>query len=165
LTYLERFGFGQILEHRRAERYRFNSIEYVLGLSQRLENITSLQLLQLVSLIARRGEASVWLDHKLRQNLNIKDVQLSEHTWNVLQEGMKYACRNGTAKGLDPENKLRLAVKTGTTQEGNKFQSWLAGYFPYDSPRYVFCLRAHSGTSYEEAVPLAHNFLFGQNWL
>jgi cell division protein FtsI/penicillin-binding protein 2 len=126
---------------------------------------TSIQILQMVALIAGRGRIPPMHPAVgVLPKRSVVEVHFGEHTWNVLQEGMKIAVRSGTAKNLDQDDKLHLAVKTGTTEHGRKFQSWLAGYFPYDSPRYAFCLRANVGTSYEQAVPLARNILFNRTW-
>jgi cell division protein FtsI/penicillin-binding protein 2 len=165
MHYLEMFGIRP-LESRKpgSRRSASASVEYVLGLANGFE-LTSLQIIQLVALIATRGKMPpVHLaQQEGRQGIS-QAVHFADHTWNVLQEGMKLAGRSGTAKNLDPGNKLHLAVKTGTTIHGQKFQSWVAGYFPYESPRYVFCLRANVGTSYDQAIPLARGFLFAKTW-
>ena len=140
------------------------SVDYVLGLAKGFET-TSLQILQLVAAIALRGRIPpMHLARETKQLSSGRTIDFADHTWNVLQEGMKIAARSGTAKNLDQGNKLHVAVKTGTTLHGQKFQSWLAGYFPYEEPRYAFCLRANVGTSYGEATPLARQFLFSKNW-
>jgi cell division protein FtsI/penicillin-binding protein 2 len=82
----------------------------------------------------------------------------------MLQQGMQLAVRLGTAKQLDVENRMRIAAKTGTTPHGKTFQSWITGYFPYDKPRHAFVLRSSVGTSQDQAVPLAHKFLFATQW-
>jgi cell division protein FtsI/penicillin-binding protein 2 len=92
------------------------------------------------------------------------ELNLSEACWKVLKQGMQVASRQGTGKKLDPENKLKVAIKTGTTPHGTSFQSWVTGFFPWDDPRYAFVLRAPSGTSQDEAVPQAHTFLFSVEW-
>jgi cell division protein FtsI/penicillin-binding protein 2 len=70
----------------------------------------------------------------------------------------------GTAAKLDPENKMHIAAKTGTSPDGNKFQSWIIGYFPTDNPKHAFCLNSLAGNSQEAAVPQAHKFLFATTW-
>jgi cell division protein FtsI/penicillin-binding protein 2 len=77
---------------------------------------------------------------------------------------MRMSALVGTAKKLDPENKLHIACKTGTSMHGKKFQSWVTGYFPYDAPKHAFCLCAPAGTSQEAAVPQAHAKLFETEW-
>lgn len=148
----------------RSRMQSLDSLEYILGLAPAFE-VSSLQILQLVGQIASRGKmppVQSASHPELRSTPNI--INFADHTWNVLQEGMKLAGRSGTAKNLDPNNKLHLAVKTGTTLHGEKFQSWITGYFPYEAPKYVFCLRANVGASYDRAIPVARRFLFGRTW-
>jgi cell division protein FtsI/penicillin-binding protein 2 len=82
----------------------------------------------------------------------------------ILQQGMRICGREGTAKSLDIEDKLKGAFKTGTSPHGKAWQSWIVGYFPYHQPRYAFALRSSAGTSIEAAVPEAHKFLLAHEW-
>jgi len=91
-------------------------------------------------------------------------IELGEGTWNQLVNGMEWAVKEGTAKKLDPENKLHLAAKTGTSKHGAKYHSWVTGFFPVNSPRYAFCVISPSGTSMEAAVPVARECLFSITW-
>jgi penicillin-binding protein 2 len=190
LHYLSKFRLTDSLPegilHSKTGKLR--STDLIFGTANGFE-LSAVQILQLVSLIARRGkmvplQVEVKLG-KLRQKIGgtvpliriadpqilgtqcmikVSDPQFSDHTWNMLQQAMNIACQNGTAKNLDPKNKLHIAAKTGTTVHGYTFQSWIAGYFPYECPRYAFCLRAPSGTSYDRAVPLARQALNSHNW-
>jgi cell division protein FtsI/penicillin-binding protein 2 len=161
--YLDKFGLGQSLIS--AEKpQKHSSTDFILGIANGFE-LSALQILQLVTTIAKKGvtEQLRCNDHP-GSSITLPVVRLREHTWNVLSTGMQIASQRGTAKHLDPDNKLRLSVKTGTTVHGKTFQSWLAGYFPYDSPRYSFCFRATVGTSYDQAIPLAKKILFSRDW-
>lgn len=137
---------------------------YVLGLCQDLKP-QGLQILRMVALIATRGCLpclhSAESPYPGGQPFRL---QLSAATWSVLTQGMHLACREGTARELDPSDRLRVAAKTGTAPYGKTFQSWVAGYFPCDAPRYAFCARALNGTSQEKAVPLARKYLFSTEW-
>lgn len=140
------------------------SVNLILGIADGFV-LSATQILQMVALIAMRGKLTpLYFDNHSQPKIVSHQLHFAEHTWNVLQTGMQIACARGTAKNLDPHNKFRLAVKTGTTSHGRTFQSWLAGYFPYESPRYAFCLRAKAGTSYDQAVPLAKKYLLSGNW-
>jgi cell division protein FtsI/penicillin-binding protein 2 len=121
---------------------------YVLGLNRNLQP-NALQLLRLAGMIAQRAIPGI-----------------RPHTWQLLQEGMRLAAIRGTAFALDSDNRWHMAAKTGTTQHGQTFQSWVIGYFPLEKPRYAFCARALAGTAKDSAVPLAHRF-FASNagWL
>jgi cell division protein FtsI/penicillin-binding protein 2 len=137
---------------------------YVLGLCQDLQP-QGLQILRMVALIATRG--SVPYLHSAESPDPGGEpfrLELSPATWSVLTQGMHLACREGTARDLDPPDRLRIAAKTGTAPYGKTFQSWVAGFFPYEAPRYAFCARALHGTSQERAVPLARKYLFSMEW-
>lgn len=141
-----------------------DSQHYVLGLSEDLQP-HALQILQMSVLIATRGEPPVL--HSAEDpdpSYAAPKLHLSKATWDVLAAGMRLSCRVGTAHELDPEDKLSLAVKTGTAPHGKSFQSWITGYFPADGPRHAFCARAQSGTSQSSAVPLARKYLFSTEW-
>lgn len=137
---------------------------YVLGLTEDLQ-LHSLQVLQLVALIATRGKCPVLRSaHEQGESYTAPALSLAPAVWDLLDAGMQMACRLGTGRELDPENKLNLAVKTGTAPHGNSFQSWICGYFPHNAPRHAFCARAQSGTSVKAAVPLARKYLFATEW-
>jgi len=164
--YLKTFGLVQasmdsdiIIKH-----LRHGSANLILGIANGFE-LDSVQILQLVTSIGTRGQLPqlCYADNPAHK-ITLPKLTLHEHTWDVLNRGMQIAAQRGTAKSLDRENKLHLAVKTGTTIHGKTFQSWLAGYFPYESPHYSFCLRATAGTSYDQAVPLAKKILFSRSW-
>lgn len=139
------------------------SLTFVLGLNPAMQP-NAIQIMRMSALVARKGEIPYLHsadDMSLEKPFT---AALSESTWNRLQLGMQLASREGTAKKLDPENKLHIACKTGTSMHGKKFQSWVTGYFPYDAPKHAFCLCAPAGTSQEAAVPQAHAKLFETEW-
>lgn len=141
-----------------------DSFEYVLGLADDMQP-NLLQLMRMAALIARRGDipflhsAEEPADGKARLH-----VELSDGTWNRLQQGMHLCTRQGTAKRLDPENVMHLAAKTGTVTHGKKFQSNIIGFFPFEKPKHAFALASPAGTSQESAVPQARQQLFSIRW-
>jgi len=141
-----------------------DSIPYALGLAEDLQP-NALQLLRLSALVGLSGKTPP-LHNAIDQprDTDILQIPLQVHTWQILQQGMRIAGRQGTAKQLDPDDKLKAAFKTGTAPHGKTFQSWIIGYFPYDSPSYAFSLRATDGTSQDRAVPEARKFLLSQTW-
>jgi cell division protein FtsI/penicillin-binding protein 2 len=141
-------------------------IDFSLGLTKEI-SVDALDVLNLVALVASRGTVRNFIlkDPKKALLRVCKNPDFSPSTWTVLQEGMQLAGRAGTARNLDIHNKLHLAVKTGTTQVGGEFKSWVAGYFPYEAPKFAFCVRAETGTSYDAAVPIARRLLFARTWL
>ncbi len=90
--------------------------------------------------------------------------ELSEPTWKHVAAGMKLCVREGTARQLDPEDKLHIAAKTGSVHHGKQFQSWVTGYFPFESPEHAFCIWSPVGTSQDAAVPYAKKVLLSTNW-
>lgn len=164
LHYLKKFGLGHCFDGETVRASKISSASLILGLAKEFRT-SAIDILQLVALIAKRGKLStIEFNCNKVQKLIFADPEFREHTWSILQTGMHIACQRGTAKNLDKQNKLHIAAKTGTTVHGNTFQSWLAGYFPDEDPRYVFCLRANAGTSYDRAVPLAKRYLFSKDW-
>lgn len=140
------------------------TVDYVLGLASDLKP-NALQLLRLSALVATRG-APPYL-HSTDESADGRqgfNVHLEDGTWSRLRTGMQLAVKEGTAHKLDPDNKMHIAAKTGTTPHGTKFQSWITGYFPCDDPRHAFCLGSPAGTSQDSAVPQAREFLFATTW-
>lgn len=168
LSYGKKFGLDASVAARSAGIYpaepTADSYMYVLGLAHDLAP-NALQILQMSALIARRGAIpNLHSAEAPEPDKTPFSLELSNQTWSRLQEGMELACREGTSVGLDPDNQMRIAAKTGTAPAGKKFQSWVTGYFPHDAPRYAFCLYCPSGTSQDSAVPKAHEFLFATTW-
>lgn len=168
LSYARKFGLDRSVAGFPSgafpEEAHGDSQSYALGLSEDLQP-QPLQILQLSALIATRGHLpALHSAEDLSAQYSSPEVILSPAAWDLLREGMRFACRAGTGRELDPEDKLQLAIKTGTAPHGKTFQSWITGYFPADAPRHAFCARAPVGTSQTSAVPLARRFLFAQEW-
>ena len=70
----------------------------------------------------------------------------------VIRQGMRTAVEEGTAKAGAPDH-TSAAAKTGTAETGifrngkRLNQAWYAGFFPYESPRYVCVVLAEGGLS------------------
>lgn len=65
----------------------------------------------------------------------------------IVRAGMRESVLQGTARGLDIPQVV-VAGKTGTAELGvsKKFvNSWVAGFFPYDKPRYAFMVMMERG--------------------
>jgi len=169
LKYAARFGLNSSVAGRASGAFPSEGTEpsfmYVLGLSANFVP-TPLQILRMAAYIGNRG--TVPLLHSAEEppapGQTEPVLTLSDGTWSRLSEGMELACRQGTCRKLDINNEKHIAAKTGTSVHGKKFQSWIAGFFPYEKPNYAFCLMAQSGTSQETAVPMAHEMLFSTTW-
>ena len=145
-----------------------SSLHYVLGLAEDLKPC-SLALMRMAALIGVGHAGSVPVLHSAEDfELKEKEApytnQLSRTTNEILHKGMRLCARAGTGRKLDEADKLQLALKTGTTPHGNRFQSFLIGYFPFEDPRHAICLFTPSGTSQDSAVPKAREFLMATTW-
>jgi cell division protein FtsI/penicillin-binding protein 2 len=169
IEYARKFGLDQQIGDFKTGKFpastadNASSEKYVLGLAEDLQ-ANALQIMRISAIIANDGKVPFLHSAELSGDGPEFELALSPQSWKILKEGMQIASRHGTGKKLDPENKLKLAIKTGTTPHGKSFQSWITGYFPWDHPRYAFVLRAPAGTSQDEAVPQARKFLFSAEW-
>ncbi|MBS1992562.1 MAG: hypothetical protein JSS86_12725 [Cyanobacteria bacterium SZAS LIN-2] len=145
-----------------------SSLHYVLGLAEDMKP-SCLALLRLAALIGVGGGGTLPVLHSA-EDFELKEKEhpfknpLSKHTNDILIKGMRLCAREGTARKLDESDKLKLAIKTGTTPHGAKFQSTLMGFFPIDDPRHAICLFTPSGTSQDSAVPKTRDFLNSTEW-
>lgn len=168
LDYAAKFGLNQAIAGFPSGKFpakpAIDSIPYALGLAEDLQP-NALQLLRLAALVGLGGKTPALHNAIDEPHVNdVLQVPLQAHSWQILQQGMRIAGRQGTAKQLDPDDKLKGAFKTGTAPHGKTFQSWIVGYFPCEAPAYAFALRASAGTSQESAVPEARKFLLSQPW-
>ncbi|MBN9396413.1 MAG: hypothetical protein J0H83_14280 [Candidatus Melainabacteria bacterium] len=144
------------------------SLTYALGLAPDLEP-NLLQLMRLAALVGLAPGAALPILHSA-ENLDLIPKEqalkspLTERSHGLIVEGMRLAARKGTARKLDPEDQLHVAVKTGTVPHGARFQSCAVGFFPIDKPRHAFAIFAPAGTSQDAAIPRLHQFLFSTTW-
>jgi len=111
--------------------------------------------MQITPLEAVRATAAVANGGKLVRPTLIKDapvqgqtIKISPAAIKIAQEGMRMATTEGTGIGLNDLSFVKIASKTGTAQLGvnNEFyNSWVVGYFPYDTPRYAFAIVMERG--------------------
>lgn len=72
------------------------------------------------------------------------ELDLNESYLDIVREGMRMAVDTdgGTVRGLDLDYVV-IAGKSGTAELGNDNEhvnSWVAGFWPYDKPKYAFIL-------------------------
>jgi penicillin-binding protein 2 len=70
----------------------------------------------------------------------IGTIDISEESFRVVKEGMRQAVTAGSSTGVNIPG-VKIAAKSGTAEVGiskKRVNSWLVGFFPYDSPRYAF---------------------------
>ncbi len=96
---------------------------------------------------------------KLIKDDNIKEETekiISEKNANILKNHMKASIDYGTSKKGKPDG-IECAAKTSTAQtgiieNGKKIeQSWFAGFFPFEKPKYCVVVLAEAGTGGAES--------------
>lgn len=76
----------------------------------------------------------------------VKEINIPEEYFKVVQEGMIMAVREGTASALNNLD-VKVAGKTGTAQIGQKYvNSWFIGFWPYENPRYSIAVVLEKGS-------------------
>lgn len=91
------------------------------------------------------------IQDKNLENLNTKTQVLPKKITDILKSCMKASVDYGTSSRGKPENNITCGAKTSTAQTGiienNKKieQSWYAGFFPYENPRYSIVILSEAG--------------------
>jgi len=112
---------------------------------------TPMQVLIAASAIATDGQIlkpTLTLS-KTEQSPLLREIDISAQDFDVVQEGMRMVVTHpqGTARSLDLPY-VTVAAKTGTAERGvnrSQWNSWTAGYWPYENPRYAFVVMAENG--------------------
>ena len=109
--------------------------------------VTPIQMVRAVAAIANGGflvEPHVRLDERVAPR---ERVRMSDEDLTIIREGMRLSVLEGTAKGLNMPG-VDIAAKTGTAELGEtkeRVNSWVIGFFPYESPRYAFAVVMEQG--------------------
>ena len=81
----------------------------------------------------------------------------------AVRDGMRGAVARGTARRITRLRDLKVAAKTGTaeTNDPHRNHAWLAGYVPFDAPRYAFAVVVHNTPQHGAAAagPIAADVL------
>lgn len=109
--------------------------------------VTPLQVARTIGAIATAGRLvtpTVIRASTSTQPLFRQITEISPADYEVVREGMRMtvAGNGGTATSLNLPG-VNAAAKTGTAQVGlrNEYMnSWVAGFFPYEKPRYAFAV-------------------------
>jgi penicillin-binding protein 2 len=116
---------------------------YLTSIGQYAMQATPLQMLRGYAALANGGYLVtphvVKDEYGDRENLGLKMDALQ-----VVREGMRRAViqDGGTARALERKD-VEVAAKSGTAELGTSkamVNSWIAGYFPYEKPKYAFVL-------------------------
>jgi len=130
--------------------------------------VTPLQVAVLMAAIANGGDVlrprvllrvEPPVDDAVPGSPVVRHVQVPGDALAAVREGMRRAALTGTARRVEGLGRLRAAVKTGTaeTSDPDVNHAWIAGYAPWDSPRYSFAVVVHRtpGTGADVAGPIA----------
>lgn len=113
--------------------------------------VTPMEMARAVGAIANNGKLltpHLILNDKEKEN-NFIALELKKEYFDTVHEGMRDAVTSGTALSLNVPY-VQVAAKTGTAQLGiskNKVNSWVIGFFPYESPKYIFAVMMEAGPS------------------
>lgn len=108
--------------------------------------VTPIQIVRAIAAIANGGELLTPLLERggapESETIPVKDEYLQ-----VVREGMHLGALEGTARAVNTPY-VSIAGKTGTAQLGTRKEyvnSWVTGFFPYESPRYAFAVIMERG--------------------
>jgi penicillin-binding protein 2 len=121
---------------------------YLTSIGQYAMQATPLQMLRAYAALANGGYLVT--PHILkdaqgeRLNLNLKQDALG-----IVRDGMRRTViqEGGTARALDRKD-VEIGAKSGTAELGTSkamVNSWIAGFFPYEKPKYAFILMMEYG--------------------
>jgi len=121
---------------------------YLTSIGQFGFQTTPLQMLRAYAALANGGKLVT--PHLIRGDSGeLKDIGLIPEDLKVVQEGMRATViqEGGTARALERKD-VKIAAKSGTAELGASkayVNSWIAGYFPYEKPKYAFILFMENG--------------------
>lgn len=155
----EKFGFGKAFElydewtvksGTFPQKSELNSLGQLalIGFGQGMLTDSPIHFASAVSCIANGGNYSY-------PTLKISDVAdnqiISENTAKKLRQYMRYVVSDGT--GANADYKDNSAGKTATAQSGiynngvEVLNTWFAGFYPYDDPKYTIIVMREDGIS------------------
>ena len=115
--------------------------------------ITPIELIRAVSAIANEGTlvsphvVKYIGDESAAPIGENEHVPISSGVLQIVREGMRQGVTEGSVIGLDTPF-VHVAAKTGTAELGitkNNVNSWVSGFFPYESPQYAFVVVMEKG--------------------
>ena len=143
-----------------------------LGIGQGDLSVTPLQIAVMTAVIANGGKSPrPTIRHRIEPPPDEDasaatdfpppcEVSLPAEGLRAVREGMRQCTLAGTASSVPGLRELKAAVKTGTAEirrDNPINQAWMAGYLPWDSPRWVFAVVVHNvpGSGAKNAGPIA----------
>jgi Cell division protein FtsI/penicillin-binding protein 2 len=123
---------------------------YHTAIGQYGTQTTPIAMTRAIAAIANGGKLltpTILLNSRSEASRVAREIDVNEEFYKIVQEGMRQAVTAGTASGLSIEG-VRVAAKTGTAELGVKkdnVNSWVVGFFPYESPRFAFTVIMERG--------------------
>jgi len=151
-----------------------------LGIGQGELGVSPMQMACYAMALANRGSyyqphAVIAIRDKVTRHVdtlghNVRQIRLSQNTWNVVREGMRRVVQEpGGTASLARVKGIEAAGKTGTAQNphGQKDHSWFIGFAPFDHPKIAIAvLVENSGYGGSFAAPIAglcfEKYLYGR---
>jgi penicillin-binding protein 2 len=115
---------------------------YITAIGQFGFQITPIQGVRGTAFLANNGKLIRPTILKTLNPVVQSTSKISKDKFEIIQEGMRLAVTEGTARALNFPF-VKVAAKTGTAEIGvlkESVNSWIIGYFPYEKPRYAFVI-------------------------
>lgn len=125
---------------------------YHTSIGQYAMQITALEAVRAIAAIANGGKL-VSPSVLKGGTLGGETVAISPQALAIAREGMRLGVTEGTSAAFNAYSFVEVAAKTGTAELGfeNEYRnSWIVGFFPYESPKYAFALvmeKGHAGNT------------------
>ena len=150
-----------------------------LGIGQGEVGVTPLQMASYASLLGNKGHYfqphivqtiyNKWTNTTDTVAVEHHDLHVSEHTWQLVREGMRRAVMEpGGTGGAARIPGLVIAGKTGTAENPHgKAHAWFIAFAPFDHPKIAICVLVENvGYGGSFAAPIAglcmEKYLYGE---
>ncbi|HEY9481273.1 MAG TPA: penicillin-binding transpeptidase domain-containing protein [Candidatus Paceibacterota bacterium] len=122
---------------------------YFTAIGQYGFQVTPLQMIRALSSVANGGTFLTPTILKTGTSTPVvgETVPVNPADFQIVREGMRQGALIGTASGLNVPY-VKIAAKTGTAELGVSkafVNSWVTGFFPYESPKYAFVVMMEHG--------------------
>lgn len=166
-AYLKKFGFGSptgidaakeaegVIPTPEWKAENFNGEKWNIGntyhtaIGQYGFQVTPIQTVRAIAAIANGGKLvtpRLYRNETSAGNSGVS-IGIPDQFLQIVREGMRMSVTEGTASGLSISG-FPIAAKTGTAELGvtkEKVNSWVIGFFPYETPRYAFAVVMERG--------------------
>jgi penicillin-binding protein 2 len=128
---------------------------YNTAIGQYSFQVTPIEMVRAVAAIANNGTL-VTPHIRMESPAPTEPLDMPSTYLPVIREGMRLVATSGTAASMGTLP-FEVAVKTGTAEvlvggQYNRVNSWMIGFFPYESPRYAFVVMLERGPAGAEAT-------------